>query len=102
MLFDRKRKTPGSAAGEVPDVTHHRNRLAGMWAAELLGLIGQAAHDYARELAHAHEHTPDDERVVTKLAQDLHGKVTVQEIRSKLGHFLQEARRQLLDHKDKA
>jgi hypothetical protein len=101
MLFDRKGKTPDATGAEGGEVTHHRNRLAGMWAAELLGLIGQAAHDYARELAHAHEQTPDDEKVVSRLSRDLHGKVTVQEIRAKLGHFLHEARRQLLDHKGK-
>jgi hypothetical protein len=112
MLFDRKRKTPdgGKQAdakheGEpVPDldrrVKRRRNRIAGMWAAELLGLIGQAAHDYAREVAHAHESTPDDERVIRRLASDLHGKVTIHEIRDKLAHLIHEARRQLL-HEDK-
>lgn len=103
MLFDRKSKgeAPAEGAGPVdPRLKRHRDRMAGLWAAELLGLIGQAAHDYARELVHAHEHTPDDEHVIGRLARDLHGKVTVHEIREKLSHFLHEARRQLL-HEDK-
>lgn len=102
MLFDRKGKAPdGGAAPEVePRVKRRRDRMAGLWAAELLGLIGQAAHDYAREVAHAQDNAPDDEHVVGRLARDLHGKVTVHEIREKLAHLVHEARRQLL-HEDK-
>jgi len=95
MLFDRK--------GEMPELDararRHRDRMAGMWAAELLGLIGHAAQDYARDVAHAQESTPDDERVVGRLARDLHGKVTAHEIREKLAHLLHEARRQLLSER---
>lgn len=102
MLFDRKAKTPDSvpAPDFEPRVKRRRDRMAGMWAAELLGLIGQTAHDYARELAHAPDNTADDEHVVGRLARDLHGKVTVHEIREKLAHLVHEARRQLL-HEDK-
>lgn len=116
MLFDRKRKAEGgdAPAPEADPTKVARNRLAGLWAAELLGLIGHAAHDYAREVAHAHEHVEgghvgeeggaaDDEPVVRRLSRDLHGKVTAHEIREKLAHLLHEARRQLLngDHKEK-
>ncbi|MBX9633356.1 MAG: DUF1476 domain-containing protein [Magnetospirillum sp.] len=102
MLFDRTSKTnqksPGTAEA-APDmdaqVKRHRNRMAGMWAAELLGLIGHAAHDYARDVAHAQESTPDDEHVIGRLSRDLHGKVSVHEIREKLAHLVGEARRQL-------
>jgi hypothetical protein len=73
-----------------------RNRMVGMWAAELLGLIGQAAHDYAVELVHAHEREPE-ESVVRRLARDLQGKVSIHEIREKLAHFLHVAKRQLLN-----
>lgn len=78
-------------------VRRQRDRLAGLWAAELLGLIGQAAHDYARELAHAQDATPDDEHVIRRLARDLHGRVSAHEIRDKLSSLLHEARRQLLN-----
>lgn len=104
MLFDRKHKSPegGAAASDAKaapldaKVKHRRDRMAGLWAAELLGLIGKAGHDYAQELAHAHEHAEDDEHVIRRLARDLHGKVTIHEIREKLAHFVHEARRQLL------
>jgi hypothetical protein len=104
MLFDRKPKPAddASAPPALPEerVTRRRNRLAGMWAAELLGLIGQAAQDYAHELVHAHENTPD-EHVVSKLAGDLKGKVSPHEIREKLAHFLHEAKRQIAEHRPK-
>ncbi|MBC7907934.1 MAG: DUF1476 family protein [Rhodospirillaceae bacterium] len=100
MLFDRtpKPSSQGSVDMET-QVKDRRDRMAGLWAAELLGLIGHAAHDYAREVAHAHESTPDDERVIKRLARDLHGKVTAHEIREKLTHLVGEARRQLLNER---
>jgi len=87
--------------GEPPvdeRVQRRRTHMAGLWAAELLGLIGHAAHDYAHELVHAEHHAVgDEEHVLGRLTRDLRGKVTAAEIRAKLAHFLREARRQLLD-----
>lgn len=82
-------------------VADRRRKLAGLWAAELLGLIGQAGHDYARKLrntrrAHAVE---DDDVLVEELHKDLGGKASHHEIREKVSHFLHEARRQLLHEK---
>ncbi len=104
MLFDRKPKTPADGPGgdDGPEVKRRRDRMAGLWAAELLGLIGKTAHDYAHEVAHAHEQTEDDEHVVGRLAKDLHGKVSVHEIREKLAHFVAEARRQLLHERKRS
>jgi hypothetical protein len=102
MLFERTKALNAKAA--PPDMEAqarlHRDRMAGLWAAELLGLIGHAAQDYARELAHAHESAPDDEHVVGHLTRDLRGKVGAHEIREKLAHLLHEARRQM--HHDDA
>jgi len=79
-----------------PHLRRQRNRIAGLWAAELLGLLGQAARDYAHDVAHAHDHDHDgDEKLVQRLVRDLRGKVGGHEIREKLGHLLHEARRQL-------
>lgn len=103
MLFGRHSKeSPGTPKPEDADphaVKHHRDRMAGMWAAELLGLIGQTAQDYARELAATHREDDhhDDEKVAHRLAGDLHGKANLGEIRDKLAHLVHEARRQLLD-----
>lgn len=72
-----------------------RNKLAGLWAAELLGLIGQAAMDYAKGVVHADFEEKGDEDVVRKLAKDLEGKADHQTIRQKLAEFLHIARKQV-------
>lgn len=100
MAFDRQSQDPSAPDdGEAQAVKHHRNRMAGMWAAELLGLIGHAAQDYAREVAQAHKEDDhsDDDKVAHRLAGDLHGKATIAEIRAKLAHLVHEARRHLID-----
>lgn len=84
-----------------PHVTRRRNRMAGLWAAELLGLIGQAAQDYAHDLVHRHDGTPDDEPVARHLLADLKGKVSLHEIKDKLSHLVQDARKQLHHEGDK-
>lgn len=76
-----------------------RNKLLGLWAAELLGLIGHAAHDYAKDIVHSDMEEPGEEDVVRRLSKDLEGKATVSEIREKMTHLLHEARRQLLHEK---
>ncbi|WP_158240736.1 ATPase inhibitor subunit zeta [Telmatospirillum siberiense] len=80
------------------DITHRRNRLAGLWAAELLGLIGIAAQDYVRTVVHPGHpqdqvHGDDHETVVDKLAEDLAGRASEEEIRRRMSQCLQEARR---------
>ncbi len=77
-----------------------RNWLAGLWAAELLGLIGQTAKDYAHDLAHHHPVEPTDPAkcgVVRKLSRDLTGKAGHSEIVAKLSHFLHIARKESHD-----
>ncbi|HLO76360.1 MAG TPA: ATPase inhibitor subunit zeta [Magnetospirillum sp.] len=99
MLFDRTKAATGRPAPDLEaQARHHRDRMAGMWAAELLGLIGHAAQDYARELAHPHDADAhaDDEQVISRLCRDLRGKAGPTEIRRKLAHLLHEARRQLM------
>lgn len=97
MLFQSKNSASADAA---PSTRSRRNRMAGLWAAELLGLLGHAARDYAHDLAHAHDHDHDgDEKLVQRLGVDLRGKVDIHEIRSKLSHLLHEAGRQL-HHQD--
>jgi hypothetical protein len=76
-------------------VMARRNKLAGMWAAELLGMIGQAAVDYAKHVVHADLEEKGDEDVVRKLAGDLDGKASHSEIREKLAHFLHIARKEV-------
>jgi hypothetical protein len=95
---------PASAVPAALDVTHRRNRLAGLWAAELLGLIGHAAQDYVRGVMHPGHpqdlvHDDDQDKVFGKLSEDLAGHATESEIRERMSHFLREATRQTGDDK---
>ncbi|MBF0374437.1 MAG: DUF1476 domain-containing protein [Alphaproteobacteria bacterium] len=105
MVFDKRGVSPHEAKhsrdAELDfKVTVRRNKLAGLWAAELLGLIGQAAHDYAKQVVHSDFEEPGEEDVVRKLDSDLKGKVTLHEIREKMSHFLHVARDQIMgEHK---
>lgn len=76
-------------------VADRRGKLAGLWAAELMGLIGQTAHDYARKFRRGGKHHADEDAMVAELEKDLRGKATGKEIREKLRHLLHEARNQL-------
>jgi hypothetical protein len=51
-----------------------RNRLLGMWAAEKLGLAGDAAAAYAKEVVGADFEEPGDEDVVRKVMRDFREK----------------------------
>lgn len=48
-----------------------RNRLLGLWAAELLGKTGEDAEEYAREVIRADMEEAGDEDVFRKLRADL-------------------------------
>ncbi|MGZ5849683.1 MAG: DUF1476 domain-containing protein [Methyloceanibacter sp.] len=50
--------------------TARRNKLLGLWAAEKMGLSGDAAHAYAREVIKADLLEPGDEDVFRKLRSD--------------------------------
>ncbi|MGA7547058.1 MAG: DUF1476 domain-containing protein [Methyloceanibacter sp.] len=50
--------------------TARRNKLLGLWAAEKMGLSGDAAQAYAREVIKADLTEPGDEDVFRKLRSD--------------------------------
>jgi hypothetical protein len=54
--------------------TARRNKLVGLWAAEKLGLAGDAAQSYAREVIKADLAEPGDEDVFRKLRTDFDTK----------------------------
>lgn len=89
---------PDAAGSDSNDLDERasvrRTTMVGIWAAELLGLIGHAAHDYVKALTHSH-HASGEEGLFRKLVHDLEGKASVHEIREKMRHLLQEAREQL-------
>jgi hypothetical protein len=72
------------------------NKLVGLWAAELLGKSGQDATDYAMTVVAADFEEAGNEDVVRKLAADLDGKATADEIRAKLAATLPLAKTQLM------
>lgn len=74
-----------------------RNKLMGLWAAALMGRSGEAAEAYAQEVIRADFEEAGDEDVIRKLAADLEGHATADEIRVRLAATLAEAKAQLLD-----
>ncbi len=79
-------------------VTARRNRLAGMWAAEKMGLAGEAATAYARTVVDA-EFSGGDHHVVEKLVADLAAKgqsVTADQVQFELNHFAETAKQQVM------
>jgi hypothetical protein len=50
--------------------TARRNKLLGLWAAELLGHEGDKAEDYAKEVVRADFEEPGDEDVFRKIRGD--------------------------------
>jgi len=79
-------------------VTARRNRLLGLWAAERMGLGGEAANAYAKEIVDA-EFAGGDRHVVDKLIADLGAKghsVTEAQIRFELEHAAERAKQQIM------
>jgi hypothetical protein len=74
-----------------------RNKLVGLWAAELLGKTGDAAADYAMSVVSADFEEAGIEDVVRKVAADLAGKATADEVRAKMADLLPVAKAQLMD-----
>ena len=73
-----------------------RNKLLGLWAAELLGKSGDAATDYAMTVVSADFEEAGIEDVVRKVAADLAGHASADDIRAKMGALLAVAKAQLM------
>ncbi len=74
-----------------------RNKLLGLWAADLLGKTGEEADAYAKEVIKADFEEPGDEDVYRKVAGDLEGKTDEATIRAKMAETLALAKAQLMD-----
>lgn len=75
-----------------------RNRLLGLWAAELLGFQGEAAAAYAKEVVASDFDRPGDEDVLEKVLGDFESKqvqVDARRLRKKMDELLEEAREQV-------
>lgn len=73
-----------------------RNKLLGLWAADLMGKSGDAAAEYAKEVVKADFEEAGHEDVVRKVSGDLGGKASDDEIRAKMAALLIEAKAQIM------
>ncbi|MGH7064772.1 MAG: DUF1476 domain-containing protein [Stellaceae bacterium] len=80
-------------------VVARRNRLVGLWAAQRLGLTGEAAEAYAKEIVGAQFQPGGDRHIIDKLGADLAAHdpaMTDTRIRFELDHFAAQAKQQLM------
>ena len=76
-----------------------RNKLLGLWAAAKMGLTGDAAEAYSKEVVAADFEEAGDEDVYRKVSGDLDAKsigVSEQEIRDQMVALMGEAKAQLM------
>ena len=74
-----------------------RNKLLGLWAAELMGKSGDDAAAYALEVVNADFEEAGYEDVIRKVTADLAGKASADQVRAKLGELLSVAKSQLVN-----
>ena len=80
-------------------VKARRNRLLGQWAAEKMGLLGEAADTYAKSIVAAEFDKGGDHHVVDKVVADLAAKgqgVTAAQVQFELDHFAETAKQQVM------
>ena len=76
-----------------------RNKLLGLWAAEKMGVTGDAADAYAKTVVIADLEEAGDDDVFRKVAADLAGKaanVSDEELRRQMNTLLAEAKSQIV------
>lgn len=76
--FDKRREGFESKFAHDQDLkfraTARRDKLLGLWAAEKLGLSGEAAEAYAKDVVKAEFAEPGDEDVFRKIRKDFDDK----------------------------
>ncbi|WP_342070844.1 DUF1476 domain-containing protein [Yoonia algicola] len=73
-----------------------RNKLLGLWAAELMGKTGDEAAEYAKEVVKSDFEEAGHEDVYRKVSGDLGDKADETTIRTKMIELMAEAKAQLL------
>ncbi|WP_040817776.1 DUF1476 domain-containing protein [Litoreibacter arenae] len=73
-----------------------RNKLLGLWAADLMGKSDAEAADYAKEVIRADFEEAGDEDVYRKVSGDLGDKADEATIRAKMKELMTEAKAQLM------
>ena len=72
-----------------------RNKRLGLWLAEAMGLSGDAAESYARDVVHADLDRPGDDDLMEKVMGDIQARalgISESDIRAKLDELLRVAR----------
>lgn len=77
-----------------------RNKLLGLWAAELLGKTGEDADTYAKEVVLSDFEEAGHEDVVRKVAGDLGDLADADTIRGKMDELMRIAKEQLVKEAD--
>ncbi len=80
-------------------ISARRNKLLGLWAAERMGLSGDHAGDYAKEVVMADFTKPGDDDVLDKVFKDLTTRgldTTGGEIRKEMDKLTETARTQIM------
>lgn len=79
-------------------ITSRRNRLLGLWAANLLGMPDNQALDYAKDVVLADFEEPGDDDVVRKVLKDFEERnvpMDEHKLRKEMIRLLEEAERQI-------
>lgn len=74
-----------------------RNKLLGLWAADLMGKSGDDATGYAAEVVKSDFEEAGHEDVYRKVSGDLGSKADEATIRAKMTEFMAEAKAQLME-----
>jgi hypothetical protein len=93
--FERKFEREQELAFKVKA---RRNKLLGLWAAERLGLAGEAAERYAREVLQSDLERPGHEDIIAKVAGDFAARgiaIDAARVRAELERCAREAKKQL-------
>lgn len=80
-------------------VEARRNKLLGLWVAELMGRAGDDAASYAKEVIASDFEEPGDGDVVRKVMGDLEKaeiEMSEQRLRKKMEEFMVEAKQQVM------
>ena len=79
-------------------ITARRNKLLGLWAAELMGMTGEAAESYATEVVKSDFEEAGDDDVYSKVKGDLDAKgveISEHRVRRQMEELTIEARTQI-------
>jgi hypothetical protein len=76
-----------------------RNKLLGLWAADLMGLTGDAAEEYAKTVVKADLIEPGEEDVKQKVLKDLQSRnvdKSIHQLERQMADLMEEAKKQLM------